>query len=320
MVKNPSITSSGSGVAGTNLERMLERLNFLLVTPDAATEEQLRTSKEARSKVAANIQYSRDLLLELEQDVTSIRIQSRKHDLQSSLVRQREQINMLAGRLRELNELGESGIEIEDESGEEDLIGEDTPDEGTETETDDAHTPPGTASISEYESRSIGNLKEVEEEPSPSYKERDPVPSTELSTLRQRTTKQDRQDLFSTSAPSSTTTGIETTSKTAEQLMSHNRAEQELLTSSMLSMAAQLKQQSRAFAASLESEKDILDRAARGLDKNESGLATAQEKMGFLRGYTEGKGWWGRMLMYVWIFGLMVVAILVVFVMPKLRF
>jgi len=85
-------------------------------------------------------------------------------------------------------------------------------------------------------------------------------------------------------------------------------------------MATQLKQQSRAFAHSLEEEKDVLGRATEGLDRNELGLEAAQRKMGFLRGYTEGMGWWGRMLMYCWIAGLMILALVIVFVLPKLRF
>lgn len=85
-------------------------------------------------------------------------------------------------------------------------------------------------------------------------------------------------------------------------------------------MASALKESSRAFATSLEEEKTVLDSATKGLDKNELGLEAASRRMGYLRTMTEGRGWWGRMLMYAWIFGLMVIAILVVFVMPKLRF
>jgi len=35
---------------------------------------------------------------------------------------------------------------------------------------------------------------------------------------------------------------------------------------------------------------------------------------------TEGKGWWGRMILYAWVYGLMLSLVLLVFVMPKLRF
>lgn len=109
------------------------------------------------------------------------------------------------------------------------------------------------------------------------------------------------------------------TAKT-EALLDHNRSEQESLTDSLLSMAQQLKASSQAFANSLESEKDVLGRATEGLDKNTSGLDAATKRMGYLRTMTEGRGWWGRMIMYAWIFGLMFVALFIVGFMPKLRF
>lgn len=85
-------------------------------------------------------------------------------------------------------------------------------------------------------------------------------------------------------------------------------------------MAQQLKQSSQGFSSSLEEEKTVLNRATEGLDKNELGLEAASRRMGYLRTMTEGRGWWGRMLMYAWIAGLMVLATLIVFVGPKLRF
>lgn len=209
---------------------------------------------------------------------------------------------MLSGRLQELNLLGEHDQGDESSEGE-DLLGEHTPDD----ETDDQDpTPPATASSTNTEQFP------TPDDPEPfSSQSQQPEPSE----LRNRNTqREERAELFE----GAQSTGISTA--TTEALLTHNRTEQESLTTSLLSMAAQLKQQSRAFAASLEGEKDILKRATEGLDKNELGLETAQRKMGFLRGYTEGKGWWGRMLMYAWIFGLMVIALLVVFVMPKLRF
>jgi len=104
-----------------------------------------------------------------------------------------------------------------------------------------------------------------------------------------------------------------------EKMLSHNRTEQESLTESLLSMAQALKASSQAFSNSLESEKDIVGRATEGLDKNTSGLEAASKRMGYLRRMTEGKGWWGRMMMYAWIFGLMFAALFIVGFLPKLR-
>jgi hypothetical protein len=85
-------------------------------------------------------------------------------------------------------------------------------------------------------------------------------------------------------------------------------------------MAQQLRASSNAFASSLEDEKSILNRATEGLDKNKLGMEAAQRKMGYLRTMTEGRGWMGRMMMYAYIAGLMMLALVIVFVLPKLRF
>lgn len=64
----------------------------------------------------------------------------------------------------------------------------------------------------------------------------------------------------------------------------------------------------------------MVDRAVQGLDKNVTGMDAAGRRMGMLRRMTEGRGWWGRMLMYAWIIGLWLVAVFIVYLGPKLRF
>ena len=103
-------------------------------------------------------------------------------------------------------------------------------------------------------------------------------------------------------------------------MLSHNRDEQESLTTSLLEMAKQLKQQSVHFGQTLEGDKGILDRAVSGLDKNQLGMDAASRRMGTLRKMTEGKGWLARLKLYAFIFGLWLVAFLIVFVGPKIRF
>jgi len=92
------------------------------------------------------------------------------------------------------------------------------------------------------------------------------------------------------------------------------------MTASLLQMARQLKESSHRFSTSLEGEREVLDRTAQGLDRNAMGMERAGERMGMLRRMTEGKGWWGRMMIYAWIAGLWVVVLVIVFVLPKLRF
>lgn len=105
-----------------------------------------------------------------------------------------------------------------------------------------------------------------------------------------------------------------------ESALATHRNEQESLTTSLLTLASQLKSSSEAFQMSLENEKGILNRAVEGLDRNMSGMEAAGKRMGVLRRMTEGRGWWGRMMMYAWIFGLWIVALAIVYLGPKLRF
>lgn len=105
-----------------------------------------------------------------------------------------------------------------------------------------------------------------------------------------------------------------------EQSLSTQRLEQEDLTSSLLSLASQLKASSQSFQSTLDNEKSVLDRAVTGMDKTTSTMEAAGQRMGMLRKMSEGKGWWGRMMLYGWIFGLWLVAVLIVFVGPKMRF
>lgn len=113
---------------------------------------------------------------------------------------------------------------------------------------------------------------------------------------------------------------VKNTASTTETVLTHNRMEQENLTASLLAMASALKESSHLFADSLESEKGILSRTGEGLDKNAQGMEATGKRMGTLRRMTEGRGWLGRMMMYAWIGGLMMVALVLVGLMPKLRF
>lgn len=88
----------------------------------------------------------------------------------------------------------------------------------------------------------------------------------------------------------------------------------------MVSLVAQLKSSTLAFSSSLDLDNEALTRAQEGLEKNETGLEAAGERIGLLRRMSEGKGWWGRMMLYAWIGGLWIIALALVFVGPKFRF
>ncbi|OTB18016.1 hypothetical protein K445DRAFT_315774 [Daldinia sp. EC12] len=136
------------------------------------------------------------------------------------------------------------------------------------------------------------------------------------------TTSALRTQLFGTrpdtSNPATTTTT--TTTTTTEAIMDLHRAEQDKLTESMVAMARALKDSSHRFALSLREDEDVVRAAGANLERNERGLGAVAGRMGALRRLTEGKGWWGRVLLYLWIAGLALFAVLLVFVFPKLRF
>lgn len=107
---------------------------------------------------------------------------------------------------------------------------------------------------------------------------------------------------------------------TNETLLSHHSSEQEDISGALLSLATALKQSTVSFADSLTASNPIVDQATSALDKSSGGMEAAQKRMGMLRRMTEGKGRWGRLILYAWVGGLWIVLILIMFVMPKLRF
>lgn len=149
------------------------------------------------------------------------------------------------------------------------------------------------------------------------------LPPEPASTLRNRQTGQQpvQPAARTTSSKISPTPSTHPTKlQETEHALDAQRNEQEDLTSSLLGLASQLKASSQTFQSTLENEKSVLDRAVSGIDKTSSTMEAAGQRMGMLRKMSEGKGWWGRMMLYAWIFGLWIVAILIVFVGPKMRF
>ncbi|KAI9840608.1 MAG: hypothetical protein M1837_001504 [Sclerophora amabilis] len=306
MARSPVVTKfEAPDPNAINLTRLLSRLEAVILAPEFGTDSRrLRKSSYERAKVGAvgrarNLEYARTLLLRLEHESSGIKIQSRKQASQTDLRAKRETIKRLNERLYELGQLGAEAVSSDDEDGE-DILGEiDGIDDAGETKT--TSTPPDL-------NRSSPLLAQPAAEPSQS-------PPADTSNVRSRRTPKSPA-----SEDTATTTSTSTSLPQSESLLSHNRSEQEDLTSSLLTMAQSLKTSSKAFASSLESEKETLDRAGEGLEKNATGMAAAEKRMGTLRRMTEGRGWWGRMIMYAWIAGLMFVALFIVAFLPKLRF
>lgn len=224
--------------------------------------------------------------------------------MQADLQSKREQIKRLNQRIRELNDLA---IDYDDDEEDDEEVG---PQLGGMEDARTRTIPKGTGT------RSDGRLSSTQA-----------PEATTSATMRSRHAPAESGPIQTTSSslfspnfnPPSNVDPDPNLSQT-EALLSHNRKEQENLTDSLLDLVSQFKASAIQFQSSLESEKDIMTRATSGLDKNTTGIEAAGRRMGTLRRMTEGKGWFARLKIYALIVLLYVVALVIVFVLPKLRF
>jgi hypothetical protein len=250
-----------------------------------------------------NIEHARTLLLNLEHSASTLPSKSKKSALQTDLQQKRELIKQLNQRIYELNQLDDAESEASVDSDDEDE--DQFPSYAPRVKTDDG--------IEVFASEEPGNeaLHNAARNLTSEIRRRGKASEADGTQAATGTS------LFPSAAK--TTTGDPSLAQT-EASLSHDRNEQENLTASLLEMAKQLKAQSLHFGSTLESDKGIVDRAVSGLDKNQLNMDAASRRMGTLRRMTEGKGWWDRMKLYAMIGGLWLLAFLIVFIGPKIRF
>ncbi|KAI5203684.1 hypothetical protein E4T39_04065 [Aureobasidium subglaciale] len=287
-----------------DLDQLLTRLSNTLLSP-TADDTHLRTTPYERNRISANVEYARTLLLRLEHTTSDLKVATQKAALQSSLQQKRDLIKQLNTRLIELNQLASSqddssSSDEEDEEGDEQRAREFAPAVQT---SDTLDTDPSLTSPQQAAQDLASTLRNRNQNALNSHMPPDSATTTALFGAR------------STTNPSGTGDKLST-----EQILDSANRDQDTLTSSLVALAQSLKQSSLSFASSLESEKEVLRRAENGLDKNSMGMEAAGNRMGMLRRMTEGKGWWGRIRLYVIIAGLWIIAFLFVFAGPKLRF
>ncbi|KAK4556975.1 hypothetical protein LTR86_005956 [Recurvomyces mirabilis] len=285
----------------TSLTRLLGKLDLTLLDPNN-TDNRLRRSQFERNRVSANVEHARTLLLTLEKQSATVRVQSQRQSIQADLQRKREDIKKLQARLQELDQSAEDEEEEDDDSDE---------DQASTTVTDYGPARKDTeAGLAVFETPSSGiDLASLQ-----NMRNRKPLQASDNRTAASTTA---REQLFSgrpkDHLPSDDTSRTET-------LMTHNRTEQENLTTGLIGLARALKESSVQFSGSLAAEKEVLNRAEGGLDSSAKGMEAAERRMGMLRRMTEGKGWFARLKLYGLIAGLWVAAFLLVFIGPKLRF
>lgn len=88
----------------------------------------------------------------------------------------------------------------------------------------------------------------------------------------------------------------------------------------MLDLAQRLKASTKSIHTELEADKEVVGRAGEGLDRTERTMESATGRMGVLRKMTEGEGWYGRLMLWAKVGVMFVAVLLIMFVMPKLRF
>lgn len=304
----------------TTLSRYLTRLESSLADPHT------RSSPYERNRIAANIEHARAMLLTLEKETSTVRVQSSKQATQAELQKSREWIKRLNGRLLEMNSAAHDDDDEDDDDSEKDGVNYNSygpaisgTEAGLEVRT-------GTGGLGKAGGDEEEMLRDVQpQQHQQEIRARKQAPSSSSSSNLKPTDNKSaasttaREQLFAGRNASKTQQSNPSLSN-SESLLSHNRVEQETLTSGLLALARSLKESSQQFGASLESEKDILKRAGQGLDKNAAGMEAAEKRMGALRRMSEGQGWWGRIKLYGMIFGLWVACFLLVFLGPRLRF
>jgi len=334
-------TSQNADATAVDLSRLLTRLNHTVLSPNA--DHSLRFSSYERAKVGAvgcsfpsparsrnfliylqNLEYARTLLLRLEHDNSNpihAKYQPQKNAHQTDLKGKRALIKQIQDRLYELDEGDTSDGYASNDPNAEDLL--------------DRYAPAIKDTSNSIDTDGDG----LETVGQPSQVQMAAAAATLSSTLRSRRAAQEplNDTSFSTgtssdllprkpSAPSTSTSPFAPTPSKQQDtsandvLLEHHNSEQEALTSSLLTLAQALKASTLSFADSLEASNPLVDRASEALDGNVKGMEAAGLRMGMLRKMTEGRGWWSRLTLYAKIAVLAVVALVIVFILPKLRF
>ncbi|GAB0133577.1 hypothetical protein EsDP_00001983 [Epichloe bromicola] len=330
--------ASSPEAALAELTQLLLRLEQNVLHPTPERERRLRTSEYERTRVESNLGHARSVLTKLEQDALQVKAPTKRMETQNILNINRDRLEALLDRLQDLRQMAN---DEDDSSDEEDLLAGiiQTPSESMDSLSSDARDVPQIVDTpSDSVSREPTPTHESPRSSSHSAQPAAPPPSSSPVTqttqeLRSRSSAHPNTSSTWTSPPPPHTSARaalfasrrrpaepQTSTATAEAILDQQRAEQDSLSESILKMASALKASSQKFSSTLDADKDVVEKAGEGISKTEQSMETARGRMGTLRRMTEGKGWWGRMMLFAWVYGLMVGLLLLVFVMPKLRF
>ncbi|KAI9720288.1 MAG: hypothetical protein M1828_005751 [Chrysothrix sp. TS-e1954] len=302
-------------VSSSNLTLLLNRLEQTLLSPDSRSTRTLRRSVYERNRVSANLEYARSLLLRLEQGSPRGKVQSiRRADLLSK----RAMVRKLQIRLDELGKAGDM-VHYDDSSAscssDEDIL---------------ATYAPARADVSSGIEHIARDSRQQGSSTTPTGAEQVAAAATLVSSLRARGTKgQDAPTSMATGSSTRQAAGLPWSQRssnaasdknTTAQVLESHETEQTMLTDSLLTLASALKASTMSFSDNVTASNPLVDRTSQALDKNVGGMEQTSQNLGMLRRMTEGRGWWSRLGLWAKVGVLWSVMLLVMFVMPKLRF
>lgn len=354
MARSPNSPVAAAGTAAKQnllleLDRFLGRLDQSILKATAEQERRLRRDEFERTKVRFDIETARTLLTGSEKDSLAIKVVSRRQELQAELVRKRELIEQLLERVQDLEDIGleddDSGSEGEDiladiiltpsesmdsrsAGGPGESASDGAADGEAETENSSSSEPPPPAGEEPAASFADGQRRRPFGSPVSE------VPGTATSqTMRSRASRyhdeRERDMDNDTAQTTSASTRLFESSKAAsslsatateEAILDLHRKEQEALSDDILRMATELKTKSLSTSRLLEQDKDVLSRVGESLDTTDRNMESAGRRMSTLSKLTEGRGWWGRMLLFAMVYGMMALLVLMFLLLPKLRF
>ncbi|KAL0634893.1 hypothetical protein Q9L58_006173 [Maublancomyces gigas] len=297
---------SSSRIIATNLARLLSRLDRKLGF--TTTHEQAPPpSSIERAKIAANLEYARNLLLTLERESETIHNPAQRQSILAQLAQQKQAV-------RRLNERLQTSPHDDDDDDDDDDEDEDGQDEGQHEETGTLYSDEDSSSDVMMTGGAPSGLPAYSLEDNRGSLERSYSPATESSGIRNRfpTHQETRTALLGSRGQG------EDGEELSEKQLDDQRIEQEDITTDMLALAQALKENSLRFSEELQKEKAVLDLATEGLDKNVMGIEGAGRKMGQLR-RDESVGWLWGILYPAIIVALSFFILIILFLAPKLR-
>lgn len=270
------------------------------------------------------MEYARSLLTQLERSLPQLKLLDHKHEVQAEIARDRQ----LLKRIQTLLDEEEAKAEARQDDDDNEVDNDEWKELFSKPVSQDV-APISQPTDQRATTKSLGTQLEVTESSNAQSTTTTPATTTQpkpSSTLPPKSTptpptlRNRRNRAPSIATDKANATGSNAKFHDTESELDTHRMEQDDLTNSLLALATQLKTSSKAFQSSLENEKSVLDRASSGMDRTSANMEAAGKKMGTLRQMSEGKGLWGRMMLYAWIFALCIIAILIVFFIPNLRY